>query len=671
MAAAAILRLCNLGTFSLGLDEGFTMTRAVRPFSEMIEACKAAADTPPLYLVIAYCSHRLGLVDPWLRLVPIAAGLASIVVWSWWARRHFGSTASLLLAGFMALSTYHVRYSQELRAYPYLILLSGIAMLAGDRLRTRPGPRSAAALAVLVALGWYLHFSFALVLTPLVGLVLLGADPAAVREPALRRRTTTWLVVALAVGTAAFLPWFLSVRGTLAGRLSRGANDWGLELLGRRWQFLTVAASEGEAIDWLGGALAVVAAAGLAVALRRRVGRTVLLSAVAAIVVSEALMVAVNRWTQGRYNAAVWPLLAILIALGFERLTRGLRWRWLRAAALAALALLMLARVDAFHRLGRPHWDRVAAAVVEVRRPGEPLLSENSWSQLYLEYYLGEPVVSLRYSAAQLRAAVAESASVLLFVPAREGGREIPRLARRGALTARVPQTGTLYRLRPDSLGIDRGPADTGWPQPSAALVSADLEEAPRGCLARLLGLPRQPEPAAGSWHRLELDGSSAPFLRSGWSSPWRAGDGASFRWVAGREADLVVHRLAAEAAQVGLRLWPLRGLEHQELRMLVNGCDVGTRELERGSQTDTFDAPAECWQEGRNLLVLQLSAVETPDDEAGLPRSAAVDWIEITPGRELGRGEAQQEGGQREEGSRRALHRGSIAAGSGTNSSR
>ncbi len=192
--------------------------------------------------MITYCSLRLGLVDPWLRLVPIAAGLASIVVWSWWARRHFGSTAGLLLAGFMALSTFHVRYSQELRTYPYLILATGLAMLAGDRLRRRPSASSAAALAIAVALGWYLHFSFALLLAPLVGLVLLGTDPAAAPEPALRRRTTAWLVVALTAGTAAFLPWFLSVHETLGGRLSRGPSDWGLELIARRWQFFTVAA---------------------------------------------------------------------------------------------------------------------------------------------------------------------------------------------------------------------------------------------------------------------------------------------------------------------------------------------------------------------------------------------------------------------------------------------
>ncbi|HPA80599.1 MAG TPA: hypothetical protein PLS95_07265 [Thermoanaerobaculales bacterium] len=637
VAAAALLRLCNLGTFSFGLDEGFTITRAVLPFREMIAACAADATNPPLYLVITYCSLRLGLVDPWLRLVPIAAGLASIVTWSWWARRHFGSTASLLLAGFMALSTYHVRYSQELRAYPYLILVSGVAMLAGDRLRARPGPRPAAALAVLIALGWYLHFSFALVLAPLVGLVLFGWEKTAAPEPALRRKSAAWLAVALAAGTAAFLPWFLSVRETLGGRLSQGANDWGLELVGRRWQFLTVATAEGESLDWLGGALAVVAAAGLAVALRRRVGRTVLLSAVAAIVVSEALMVAVNRWTQGRYNAAVWPLLAILIALGLERLTRGLRWRWLRAAVLAALALLVLARVDSFHRLGRPHWDRVAAAIEQTRRPGEPVLCENSWSQLYVDYYLGEPVVSLRHSADRLRAAAAESESVLLFVPAREGGREIPRLARRGALIARVPQTGTLYRLRPDSLGLDSGPAAAAWPVPAADLAATGIEDVPRGCLARMLGLRPAPDPAATLWSRLELDGSSAAFLRSGWSSPRRAADGGSFRWVLGHEAAVVASMPAAGAARIGLRLWPQRGLEGQELRLLVNGRELGTRALGRGPQTVELGAPAESWREGPNLLVIQLRQVVDPGDGREPPQSAAVDWIEITPAAQRG----------------------------------
>jgi hypothetical protein len=74
------------------------------------------------------------------------------------------------------------------------------------------------------------------------------------------------------------------------------------------------------------------------------------------VLVSEALMVAVNRWSQGRYNAAVWP--CVLIASGLERLL-GRLGRWLRAA-LAALALVMLVRLTLYHRLARTGTRRVA-----------------------------------------------------------------------------------------------------------------------------------------------------------------------------------------------------------------------------------------------------------------------------------------------------------------------
>jgi hypothetical protein len=629
VALAALVRLCNLGTFSFGLDEGLTMVRAVQPFPDMIAACAADADNPPLYLVITYCSLRLGLVDPWLRLVPVAAGLLSIFVWSWWTRRHFGDTASLLCAGFLALSTFHVRYSQELRAYPYLILLTGLAMLAGDGLRRRPGALSAAALAVAVTLGWYLHFSFAFALAPLVGLVLFGTEQGVAPAPAHRRTTVTWLVVALVVGTALFLPWFLHVRETLTGGLSRGANDWRLELVTQRWQFFTVAAFEGEDLDWLGLVLAALAVAGVLVAMRHRIGPAVLLSSVAGVLVGETFLVAVNRWSQGRYNAAVWPLLAIFIVLGLERLLAALRWRRLRAATLAALALLMLVKVDAYHRLGRPHWDRIATAVMEVRRSGEPVLAHSNWSQVTLEHYLGHPVRSLRHSVAELQAQIARSPSTLVVV---QGGGPVPRLARRGVLIARVPRTGELYRLRPDSLDAGRAPIPGGWPAPSAALVSAELEQPSGGCLARRLGWPAPADPAGRPWSRLELDRSAEPFLRSGWSQPIVAGEGQPYRLVTGLEAAVVVQRPAAGGARISLRAASLRRLDRQEMRLLVNGCDLGTTALEHGPQIAVFDAPADCWRPGRNLLVLQFRQALDPDNDRGLPRAAAVDWIEITP---------------------------------------
>lgn len=630
LAVAALVRLCNLGTFSLDLDEVFTMTRAVLPFSAMMAESARDADNVPLYLVITSLSLAAGLVDPWIRLIPIAAGLASIVAWAWWARRHFGDGASLLLAAFLALSTFHLRYSQELRAYPYLLLATALAMLAADRLRARPGAGSALLLALVVATGWYLHFSFALVFAPLLGMLLAG-DAAGGSGSGARRRALAWAAAAFAAGTLALLPWFLLVRATLSGRLSRGGNDWTLDLLARRWQFLTVAANESEAADWLGLALAVLAGIGLVVAARSRAGRAALLPAAGAAVAGELALFAVNRWSQGRYQTAVWPLLALLVVIGAQRIGTWLHWRWLRTAAAVAMVCALLPRVDAYHRLGRPHWDRVAAAVAEVRRPGEPVLTENTWGQVCLSHYSGLEVESLHRSSGELSAALASHPSVLLFVPSRYRQPAVQAMARRGALIAEVPRTGRLVRLRPDMLGLAAVSDGERWPEPATELVPDAIEQSLPGCLARVLGLDDDRHQPAEGWSRLELDASSAPYLRSGWSGPRSAG-GQSFRLVTASEAAVIAPRPAAEAARVRLRVSALRGLDHQELRLLVNGRNLGTRALERAPQTIDFDAPADCWKVGRNLVVLQLREVVKPREGRGLPRAAAVDWIEITP---------------------------------------
>ena len=94
------------------------MGRAILPFKEMFAAAANDPENVPVYIYITGLSLRMGLIDPWYRLLPIAAGLASIPVWAIWTRIQFGSRISLLVAGLFALATFHVRYSQELRSLP-------------------------------------------------------------------------------------------------------------------------------------------------------------------------------------------------------------------------------------------------------------------------------------------------------------------------------------------------------------------------------------------------------------------------------------------------------------------------------------------------------------------------------------------------------------------------
>jgi uncharacterized membrane protein len=161
---ALFLRVCNLGTFSLWLDEVFTMTVASLPLADTLAACAADAENVPMYAVVANLGLRMGLNEPWIRLLPVAAGMASIALLAVRTRRHFGGGTALATAAFCALSTFHIRYSQELRAYPYLLLLCTLTLLAAERVRSRPSWKSTAALALTVAAGCYTNLTYVLVL---------------------------------------------------------------------------------------------------------------------------------------------------------------------------------------------------------------------------------------------------------------------------------------------------------------------------------------------------------------------------------------------------------------------------------------------------------------------------------------------------------------------------
>jgi hypothetical protein len=635
------LRLCNLGTSSVWLDEVFTLMRASLPIGETLASCARNAENVPLYAVMTHISLRLGLDEPWFRLVPISAAVLSIPLFGVWSRRHFGATAALIVAGLSCLSTFHVRYSQELRAYPYLLLVTSLALLAADRLRTRPDLASVSMLATVVAVGWYTHLSFALVLFPIAGAALFSGVVADGGRAAAQRPAWTHLLLAVAAGTAAFVPWFVVIARALQPRLSQGEASWSLKLVARRWQFLTVAVNEGDPLTWLGVTLAVFGAVGVVVAIRHRTGRAVLIPAVVMLFISEAAMVFFDHFSRGRYNTALWPFLVILVAVGVERCGRLVRSPIVRVAAGVVLVTAMLVQVDGYHRRGRPRWDRMVEAVEQLRRPGEPVLTENTWGRMCVEHYMGGSVESLDRKPERLLMRLDSEDSVLLLTAGYPRSREIRVLAKRSILLLDVPLTGRLYRIQRHAVDSvsepDRGRATTAlvWPRPAPELVPDRLLTPVSGCLGRWLsGSTRSAEDRDTA--RFEFERRPTDELLVGWSRPKTWDDGTTFAWVIGREAAVILRRTTPAPARIGVRLWPHPQLaDRQALRVLLNDVELTIRALRRGPQVIELNAPESAWRAGRNLLVFQFrAAFPAPDNAAPWqgprPRSAAVDWLEV-----------------------------------------
>ncbi len=123
--AALALRLARLDFQPLWWDEGYSAWFATHPLGEMVRL--TAEDIhPPLYYALLHLWTLIAGPGPVsLRLVSVAAGLAAIPLMFAAARRILGSQRAALLAAFLlAINPLHVYYSQEVRMYGLVALLS-------------------------------------------------------------------------------------------------------------------------------------------------------------------------------------------------------------------------------------------------------------------------------------------------------------------------------------------------------------------------------------------------------------------------------------------------------------------------------------------------------------------------------------------------------------------
>lgn len=171
---ATLLRMGMLGNQSLWMDEAFSHLLATLPLDVAWQAAIADAVHPPLYYL---------LLRPWLLLAghsefalrfPSAlTGVLTTALLLRAGRVWLGRRAAWWAALLMALSPFHVWYSQEARMYAFLGLLALAVLMAFWQALHSRGLRTWAVLAGVSGLAYATHY-FALYL-PLVGFAFLLA----------------------------------------------------------------------------------------------------------------------------------------------------------------------------------------------------------------------------------------------------------------------------------------------------------------------------------------------------------------------------------------------------------------------------------------------------------------------------------------------------------------
>ncbi len=621
---AFVIRLWNLGTFSLWLDEVVTLRFAALPFDRLLTACAGDAENVPFYAIVAFLGTRAGLAEPWIRLPFMIFGTAGIAVLMLWVRERLGTTAAVAAGAFAALSPFHVRFSQEMRAYSILLLLIPLCLLVTERLAKAPGRRPAILLAVLVAAGGYTHLTFWIVIP-----VLLAVSMSSDRGINSVQRSVRMTIAAIMVGALAFVPWVVVIWRKLGTRLERGGTDWSFAEVGVRWHALTAAAREGFAPTLSSAVLALVFLIGLVVLVRNRRHRWVMVAGLGAWLAWEAVLAAVGHWSNARYGLTLWFVIPLSLGAAIGWMTERFREPWVRAVVYCALVILVFPGTWRYWHEGRPHWDVLADTVRATAGISEPIVAANAWSRVCLSWYLPgrlfmQPVEILDLGGPSV-----------LVVSGGLAPSEKVDTSRYNARTtiARVRQTGRLERLV--QLPV-QGEDSPNWWLPYTSLVPPSVAAIPQPAPERWLRSALVPAFAPVTAVSLDF-GEPLPLTTAGFGPPRRRRDGTGFAWVIGYEAVIQLPPFSGASLDVDVTLRPYHGVaDHQWVRLLIDGRTALEQRMTPGAQTINvagFPVPE---SSVGPILVFQFSAAARPSDvmqdsSDSRTLAAAIEMIEVT----------------------------------------
>ncbi|HEY1775089.1 MAG TPA: glycosyltransferase family 39 protein [Solirubrobacteraceae bacterium] len=266
VVAGAVIRFATLDVQSMWLDEAVTHSLVTRSFGAMLSAIPHSESTPPLYYVLEWVWARVfGFGAVGLRSLSALFGIATIVVLAAIAGRFGGRRAALAAAAAATFSPLLIWYSQEARAYALLVLLCALTVLCLVRSDWRGW-----ALAAAAALGTH-YFAVFIVIPEALWLLWRHGR---------RSRRAALSLAAVAVVGAALLPLaIVQASGNRARFIS--ATGLGSRTVAVPKQFLVGYATPGATVLTV---LAVLAALGLALSLRRRDGHLLALAAIAVVV---------------------------------------------------------------------------------------------------------------------------------------------------------------------------------------------------------------------------------------------------------------------------------------------------------------------------------------------------------------------------------------------------
>lgn len=217
IALGAALRVYKLDGDSLWLDEAYSIKFSQEAPAGIIEATAKDVHPPLYYFALHYWMLAFGNSETAVRLLSALFGILALFVIYKLASRMFDRTTGLLAAGLLALSRFHIEFSQEARMYSLLCLLTLLSIYYFLKLLEGKSRYALAGYIITTALMMYTHvYSFFIIAAENLYLLTL----LFVSRDTFKLLWKRWLLsqVILAV---LFVPW-LSVQLQQFSRVQQG-----------------------------------------------------------------------------------------------------------------------------------------------------------------------------------------------------------------------------------------------------------------------------------------------------------------------------------------------------------------------------------------------------------------------------------------------------------------
>jgi mannosyltransferase len=195
---AGALRIPSVGSQSFWHDEALTVESARAPLSGIIDTVRNRENCPPAYFILINVWAKVfGISDVSLRLPSALMGIATVwAIYRLGRELGGGELGALTAAGLLAVSKFHIAFSQEARPYAMLMLLLTLCGWAWARVVKKGSARAQIGYLVSAALALYTHTFALFFIAVLIAAVLILSSQKDRQILDLRK----WLILNAGVG---------------------------------------------------------------------------------------------------------------------------------------------------------------------------------------------------------------------------------------------------------------------------------------------------------------------------------------------------------------------------------------------------------------------------------------------------------------------------------------